>query len=153
MLREPCLECTPASSACRVYHARMAEHPNLVLLRRGMAAFAAHDLATLKELFSEDIRWHHMGTSILSGDYSGLGEIFEHFARRAALTGNTYEVVVLQAIAADQFISVVSKVEAKRDDGKRYSDVICIVYRIVSGRCVEAWVHPAAPEAEAEFYG
>jgi ketosteroid isomerase-like protein len=131
----------------------MSEHPNLARLRRGMAAFAAHDLATLKELIAPEIVWHHLGSSAIAGDYQGIAEIFHHFARRAALTGDTYAVSVQQAIACDEFITVLAHIRAEREEGAAYEDTLCTVYRIVEGMVVEAWAMPASPEREAEFYG
>jgi len=131
----------------------MAGHPNLERLRRGMAAFAEHDLATLKELIDPEIIWHHQGTSLLAGDYHGIDEIFQHFARRAALSADTYRVSVQQAIASDEFVTCLAATYAEREDGDPYEDTVCLVYRIVGGKVVEAWAHPASPEKEAEFYG
>jgi ketosteroid isomerase-like protein len=130
----------------------MAErHHNLVLLDRGMAAFAAHDLAVLGELFSEELLWHHGGKSVLAGTYRGIDEVFELFARRAAMTGDTYSVSIESAVANDSFVTVLARVSARCGD-KTLSDGQCSVYRIASGKVVEAWHMFATPEAEADLY-
>lgn len=131
------------------------KHPNLKMLERGMAAFAAKDLATLAQLFVEGLIWHHGGRSILAGDYVGVDEVFTLFARRAAMTDDTYRVQVLHAAATDSVISVVSRIHAERAK-KSYDDELVSVYRIDeagTGRVVEAWHHPAHPKHEAQFFG
>jgi len=127
-------------------------HPNLERLRVGMEAFANRDLATLRDMFHDEVLWHYGGTSQLAGEYSGLEEVFELFARRAALSGETYRITVQSAIANEDFITVLGATHAKRDDGK-YEDTICYVYRLVNSKVVEAWGLPANPEAERAFYG
>jgi ketosteroid isomerase-like protein len=130
----------------------MSPHPNLKMLERGLAAFAARDMAVLRELFHEGLRWHYVSTSSLAGTYEGLDEVFELFARRAALSGETYRLHVEHAIANDCFVTVLGKTHAERP-GHRYEDTICLVYRVDEGQVVEAWGIPGHPEQERKFYG
>jgi ketosteroid isomerase-like protein len=46
-------------------------HPNEELVRRGYQAFATGDVATLNELFADDIVWHAPGRNQLAGTYRG----------------------------------------------------------------------------------
>jgi ketosteroid isomerase-like protein len=127
-------------------------HRNLDRLERGLRAFAARDLAALRELFHEEVLWHYGGTSNLAGDYHGLDEVFELFARRAALSHESYRLEVQQAIANDDFVTIIGRTRAKREDAQ-YEDSIVYVYRVENERVVEAWGHPGRPEAERAFYG
>ena len=127
-------------------------HRNLANLERGLAAFAARDLGVLRELFHEDVLWHYGGSSNLAGDYRGLDEVFELFARRAALSNESYRLVMEHAIANDDFISVIGRTTAHREN-ERYEDSIVLVYRVENERVVEAWAHQGRPEAERAFYG
>ncbi len=130
----------------------MTAHPNLERLDRGLRAFAARDMPELRELFREDLRWHYGGTSSLAGTYVGLEEVFELFARRAALSGDTYRLHVEQAIANDDFVTILGHTRSQRG-AERYEDSICYVYRVEEGRVCEAWGIPGHPEAERAFYG
>lgn len=101
--------------------------------------------------------WHYGGTSVLAGLYVGFAEVFELFARRAALSEDTYAVHLEQAIANDHFITVLMRCTAARTAGlgahpKKLEQSICYVYRLVEGKVVEAWGHPSDPEAERVFY-
>jgi len=127
-------------------------HPNLERLKRGLQAFAQRDMATLRELFHEGVEWHYGGTSLLAGTYRGLDEVFELFARRAALSNNSYRLEVEQAIANDEFVSMIGRTRAERGS-ERYEDTISYVWRVADGLVVEAWGHPGHPSREQKFYG
>src|SRR5258708_2364438 len=49
----------------------MTEHPNVELTRRGYAAFAAGDLATMTELIADDVTWHVTGAGPRTGTGAG----------------------------------------------------------------------------------
>jgi len=129
-----------------------SSHPHLRLLERGMAAFAAHDLATLEEIFDPDLVWHQGGQTSIAGDYHGIEEVFALLARRAAMTGDTYRNEVIGAIASDDFVTVLSRATAIID-GRTFTHGIASIYRIHHGKTVEVWHHPADPKGEAAFYG
>lgn len=130
----------------------MTMHRNLHLLGEGLQAFGSRDMAKLREIFHDGVCWHYAGTSVLSGKYIGLAEVFELFARRAALSADTYTLQVDQAIANDDFVTVLGRTRARRDD-EVYEDCICYVYRVERGKVIEAWGIPGNPERERAFYG
>lgn len=130
----------------------MTMHRHLHLLGEGLQAFASRDMAKLRDIFHDGVRWHYTGTSVLAGTYVGLEEVFELFARRAALSQETYALQVDQAIATDDFVTVLGRTRAQRE-GAVYEDSICYVYRVERGKVVEAWGIPANPERERAFYG
>ena len=51
-------------------------HPNEDLVRRGFTAFGTGDIATLGELFADNIVWHVGGRSPITGDYKGKEQVF-----------------------------------------------------------------------------
>lgn len=128
------------------------QHPNLDRLEKGLRAFAARDLGTLREFFAEDVLWHYTSTSVLGGDYHGLYEVFELFAKRAALSAESYRLHVEHAVANDDFCTVIGTTRAQRGD-ERYEDSVCLVYRVENDLVVEAWTLPGHPERERAFYG
>lgn len=127
-------------------------HRNLHILGEGLQAFASRDMAKLREIFHDGVCWHYGGKSMLAGTYIGLHEVFELFARRAALSNETYALQVNQAIADDDFVTVLGRTRAERD-GEVYEDSICYVYRVERGKVIEAWGIPGNPERERAFYG
>src|SRR5690242_6759486 len=67
----------------------MAEHPDVALVRRGYAAFAAGDMTTLSELLAEDARQYQPGSGAISGEYRGRDGILAFYARLASETNGT----------------------------------------------------------------
>jgi ketosteroid isomerase-like protein len=59
----------------------MADHPNIQRLRQGYAAYAKGDLATLRGMLADDVTFHFLGHTPLSGTYHGLTEVLGEFAR------------------------------------------------------------------------
>ena len=77
-------------------------HPNEALVRRGYEAFATGDMATLNELFADDIVWHVPGRSQLAGDFRGKEEVFGNFQKVAELTGGTFKLDIHALLADDE---------------------------------------------------
>jgi ketosteroid isomerase-like protein len=117
-------------------------HPNEDLLRDGFAAFGRGDMDTLrKETFAEDIRWHVPGRSLVAGDYQGLEQIIQLFARLAELSGRTYRAELHDVLANDEHAVAMTTQSGERA-GKQWTDNIVIVYHFRDGKVSEAWNHP-----------
>ncbi len=64
----------------------MTDHPNAKLLRKGYEAFASGDMATITELFSEDVVWHAPGNNPVSGVHRGRDAVFAALAKVTQLS-------------------------------------------------------------------
>jgi uncharacterized protein len=126
-------------------------HPNLDRLRLGIDAFARRDLPAIAEHFVDDVVWHYVGQGPLVGDYRGVDEVFMFFAKRAALSGDSFQLHVEQALADDAFVTMLARASASRE-GVEFTMRMAIVYRMHEGRVLEAWTIPADPVSEAKFY-
>ena len=80
----------------------MADHPNLDLLPRGYAAYAAGDMDTMNELFADDLVWHVAGRSAIAGHYSGKAQVLGFFGRLQELSEGTSKVEVHDLLANDE---------------------------------------------------
>jgi hypothetical protein len=65
----------------------MGARENAALIRRGYAAFSAGDMATLTELFADDIVWNVAGSGGLSGAKQGRDAVFAYFGEVIAREG------------------------------------------------------------------
>jgi ketosteroid isomerase-like protein len=116
----------------------MAEHPNVGLVRRGYEAFAKGDMATLTELFSQDVVWHLPGNSLNSGEHRGRDAVFAMFAQIAQLTGGTYRVDLHDVLANDEHGVALTRETASRQ-GRQLDWLGIVVYHIRDGKVTEAW--------------
>lgn len=126
-------------------------HPNEDLVRRGYAAFATGDIATLTELFSDDIVWHVGGRSPITGDYRGKGEVLGFFAQLAVRAGGTFRTDVHDVLANDEHVVALVTLSAERE-GKTLNDHGAQVFQVAGGMVTESWFHPGDQYASDEFW-
>jgi hypothetical protein len=129
----------------------MADHPNAALLRKGYAAFAAGDMATITDLFAEDCVWHVPGRNQLSGDHRGRDAVFAAFAKSAALTGGTFKIEVHDVVANDEHAVALTQATGSRE-GKRYDSRDVDIYHVKDGRVTEFWSFSEDQRIADEFW-
>ena len=89
-------------------------HPNEDLLRRGYEAFGKGDMATMTELFADDIVWHAPGNNPLSGDHKGRDSVLALLGKSAELSGGTVKVEVHDILANDEHGVALTRGTAQR---------------------------------------
>lgn len=116
-------------------------HPNEELLGRYFKAADSGDLATLDELFADNITAHIAGSHALAGEYQGKEAVFGFFGQLAELSGGTARLQRQAALADDWFavalVEVAGRAGGETLDGER----AVLVLRIQDGRFVELWSH------------
>jgi ketosteroid isomerase-like protein len=127
-------------------------HPNEDLVRRGFAAFRTGDIATLRELFADDILWHVGGRSPIAGDYKGKDEVLGFFAQLAERAGGTFRVDIHDVLANDEHVVALVKGTAERE-GKTLNDNGAQVFHVQGGKVTEEWFHPGDQHANDDFWG
>jgi hypothetical protein len=127
----------------------MAKHPNVGLVEKGFAAFAAGDMATLDAMFSDDIAWHSVGHSPFAGDFLGKQALFANWGRMAQDVAMKQDI---HAILADDHHAV-TLVDLTLSRGPKTATLQQIItFHIADGRVTEAWVSFFDPYAADEFW-
>jgi uncharacterized protein len=116
----------------------VAEHPNIELLRKGYEAFANADMATLNNLFADDMVWHEGGRSPLSGDYKGKEQVFGFLAKLMELSEGTAKVDVHDILANDEHAVALATISATRK-GQSWSGTDVHVFHMRDGKVREFW--------------
>lgn len=129
----------------------MAEHPNVGLLRKGYEAFAKGDMATIRELWSEDIVWHVPGDNLLSGEHRGRDAVFAEVAKLAQLTSGTLSAELHDVLANDEHAVALIRPTASRQ-GKQLTAPEIHVYHISNGKVTEWWSFFQDQRAADEFW-
>jgi ketosteroid isomerase-like protein len=129
----------------------MTEHPNVQHLRDGYVAFGKGDLVALRDLMTDDVRWHVPGHTALSGTYEGQTAVFEFFGRVLQLTEGSFRVEPLTLLADDHYGAAPVRITAHRGD--RHLDVMNIqAGRLRDGRVAEFWDTSTDPDAVEAFW-
>ncbi len=126
-------------------------HPNEDLVRRGFAAFGTGDMATLDQLFADDIAWYGEGRSPVSGTYRGKASVFALFGRIAELSGGTFRVEIHDVLANDEHAVALVRTTGSRV-GRTLDQPAAQVFHIREGKVTESWFHPGDPYANDEFW-
>jgi hypothetical protein len=126
-------------------------HPNEDLMRRGFEAFGKGDMATIAELFADDIVWHAPGNSPLSGDFKGRDSVLELLGKSAELSGGTLKLEVHDILANDEHGVALLRGTAQRG-GKSLDNYSVQVFHIRDRKVVETWFHPGDQAANDEFW-
>jgi len=128
-------------------------HPNEDLVRRGYAAFSTGDMATLDELFADDITWHASGRSVVSGDFEGKEAVFAYFGRLVQETGGTFRIEVHDVLANDEHVVALTTASAERQ-GKSLENAKGVqIFHIRDGKVTESWFHSGDQYADDAFFG
>jgi ketosteroid isomerase-like protein len=125
-------------------------HPNADLVRKGFAAFAAGDMATMDQLFADDAKWHATGRSPLAGDFDGKEAIFGSFARIPQET-DSFHQDVHAVLADDEHAMALVDVTLERG-GKTFEAQQALVFHVSDGKVTEAWVMSTDPYAFDAFW-
>ncbi len=128
----------------------MAElHPNALNAMRGFQAFAAGDMATMKELFHDDAVWHVGGRNRWSGDYEGLDAILGFFgdiAEEASISQDVHAI-----LGDDDHVVALINSTATRGDKTLESHLI-FTFHSRDGKVSEVWGTSLDDYATDEFW-
>src|SRR3989304_3720966 len=116
----------------------MAEHPNAAVLRKAYDAFDKGDMATLAELFAEDVVWHAPGRNPVSGVHRGRDAVFAGFAKFFELSGGTLKLDTHAILADDEHPVALTRAVASRA-GKTMDELGADVFHVRGGKIVEFW--------------
>ena len=111
----------------------MSEHPHAAAARLGFERFVRGDVTGLLGLFAPDAVWHVPGANAMTGDYRGLEEIGAFLRRTAELTGGTYRVDLLWAVADDDNLVTVYRARGERDGGRTLDIEQALFIRVEDG--------------------
>lgn len=116
-------------------------HPNEKLLTEYVNAAGSGDVATLNELFSDDVTWHVGGNNALSGDHRGKEKVFGLFGMLAERSGGTARLQPTDTIVDDWFAVALAEVVGTFDGESLDNARAAMVLRIEDGRFTEIWSH------------
>ncbi len=129
----------------------MAEHTNITLAKKAYEAFSKGDMATLSEVFADDIVFHVPGKSILGNSYQGKDATFAYFGKLMELTNGNFKVESLNVFASDDQVAMLDRIVAERN-GKTLDIELVLVLKVRNGQFVAGWDHFSDLAAWDEFW-
>jgi uncharacterized protein len=126
-------------------------HPNGELLRRGYDAFARGDVAAIRRLLADDVRWRVPGRTPLSGDYHGHEQVLALLSKRRELSEKTYRVAIEETVAERDRVAVLCTVSAERF-GQYWSAPALHLWRIRNDQAADVWEFCLDQHGENEFW-
>ena len=127
-------------------------HPSEDLLREGFAALERGDMDALRnQFFAADVRWHAPGRSLISGDYEGIEQVLQFFARLFELTGGTLSLELHDVLANDEHAVELVTVRGERA-AKQLNDNMVQTSHLRDGKAFEVWNQATDQYAQDEFW-
>lgn len=103
-------------------------------------------------MLAADVRWHDPYPPPHGGDLVGADTVLGQIVDAAgAITGGTTRLE-LQGVMADGVLAVALVRWSATLQDRTMRGCEAAVYKVVDGRIVEAWFHPADPEASDAFF-
>ena len=127
--------------------AAQSKHPNLQVIERFFAAYAAKDVGAVREALAPDVVWRIPGHHPLSGPKHGVDEVLAFFDQlaRADLRAEPYA----QAVTDDY---VLDFHRGWSEAGARMDTTWCLAFRFAGGRIQEVTNLCADQHAADQFF-
>jgi uncharacterized protein len=116
----------------------MAEHPNLQRLREGYEAYGSGDLATLRDLLADDVGFHFLGHTPLSGDDQGLDGVLGYF-ERLRQSGASFGFAAHDLLADDEHGVGLVTGTAERAGRRVQQKVVHVFHLNAEGKVTDWW--------------
>ena|SRR5665213_2596694 len=109
------------------------ESTNVELVKRGFAAFAAADMATLAGIFDPNVQWISSRTGMLDGNYDGWHALSGFFAQLATETDGTFASRPLTFAGSGDDVFVNASAAGKRKGRSLEQDEV-LIFTLKDGR-------------------
>ena len=127
-------------------------HSNKDLVREAYAAFGRGDMDALRDkFFTQDVRYHVTDRSPLAGDYEGVDQVLQFFARIFEMSGGTFSFELHDVLANDEHAVALVTVRGERA-GKQLNDNMVQISHLRDGKAYEVWNQATDQYAQDEFW-
>ena len=126
---------------------------DVAVVRAGFEALAGGDVAGFANMFAADATWNHRNPDRLGGTHGGVDAIMAFIGESAQLTAGTLRAEPL-AIMSDGAgnVAVRVRVSATRPDGRAFSDLQILLFRVEGDRVAAVDQYIGDPTAVTAFW-
>lgn len=129
----------------------MGSEESAALVRRGYEAFSAGDMDTLRDIFTEDAKWHAAGNGPISGVKQGRDEILAYVGEPGSRSNGSMKVTVEDVTVGDRYTVGIQLTRAERD-GKTLDERQVIVFSVSDGKVTEGIEMSEDTSKAADFW-
>jgi ketosteroid isomerase-like protein len=117
-------------------------------LHAAQAAFySGTDSTAVRSVLTDDIEWHVPGQNAIAGDYRGIDEVLDYFARRRDLARGTFRMQPRDVLVGKgDHIAALTDGTATIDGVERSWSTVGL-YRLRGDRICACWLLPLDPPA------
>lgn len=113
-------------------------HPNVAMIEGAYASFAAGDIASIMEIWTDDFVWHIAGEHPLAGDHEGKEAAAAFLGGVMQQTGGTFKAELQNVLADDTNGYSLHKSTATKD-GEEIESWEILGYGLRDGKVAEIW--------------
>ncbi|AYB32573.1 nuclear transport factor 2 family protein [Chryseolinea soli] len=124
------------------------EHPNLKIINTFFTAYGNHDVALMRSVVAEDVRWTIPGHHPLSGTKVGIEEVVAFFSQ---LAKSDFKADPIVLGVNDNYVIDCHRGWSNRADGNNLDMLWCLLWKIEDGKIKEV-VNFAADQHEADRF-
>ena len=114
-------------------------HPNLKLINDFFKAYAANDLDAIKNILSEDIKWHIPGSHPLSGTKIGVKQVLEFFQKLSKVALKAEPIIMG---VNDKYVIDCHRNWSSIENEENLNSMSCLLWKIENNRIVEVFNFP-----------
>ncbi len=117
-----------------------SDHPNAIRIRDVYAKWLTGVVSPMVSFLSDDVVYHLPGRHLGGGETRGIDELMGRGRAYGRTMERTWPSEILDVIANDVFAITFERYRAQRN-GIMLDQVVCGVWCLAGGRCVEVWSH------------
>jgi len=126
---------------------------NLETIHKFFEYYGKSDMAGIRQVLAENVRWIFPGRNPMSGTRMGIPEVLGFFDRMGGIMGGSnVKVENLITGANDHYVVESQHIWTNREDGVNLDHYWCVLWRFENGRIVEGRHFAADQYAVDEFF-
>ena len=123
---------------------------NRQLIQRMTEAFLKGDIATVQDLWAEDIVWHFPGHSAIAGEFHGKEAVLNHLSEPRQL-GGSFKITPRAFFGDEEYGAALYEITSTRN-GKTLTETRVMVCTINNEKVVETRIYQGDQYALDEFW-
>lgn len=112
-------------------------HPNETIINKFFVAYSKHDLAVIREVMSDDIKWFFPGKHPLSGTKTGITEVVAFFDLMADVMKKSFARAEKLVVGSNDEYVVESQHIWTTVEGITTEHYWCVLWKFENGIIVE----------------